>query len=135
MINLDYICMKYGSEIAASEGGKSDKEKLINNTLGVLQQNGPYAMFLYLEGHKKSEIAEACKGKLLKMFQKENMLGNSIKTDKPVPAENTNFSDITTWLQDISSDIDKLLFFKQICQQTLLYARYHIKALKDDNKN
>ncbi len=128
--------MKYGSKIANTEGGKSDKENLINSALGVLQQDGPYAMFLYLEGHKKREITESYKEKLLKMFRKEKLIGNSIKTNnKPVPTENTNFSDITAWLQGISSDIDKLLFFKQICQQTLLYARYHVKALKDDNKD
>ena len=78
MINLDYLCMKYGHEIAECEGKKTDKENLVTKALGVLQENGPYAMFLYLEGQKKTkeDIVNACKNRMIELFRKHKILAN-----------------------------------------------------------
>ena len=131
MINLDYLCMKYGHEIAECEGKKTDKENLVTKALGVLQENGPYAMFLYLEGHSKNDIAGYCKKALLNLFRKEQQLADCIKVETTIPQKDDKFSDIMAWLRKISSDVNKLFFIKKIYQQVLIYARYHIKALEE----
>lgn len=131
MINLDYLCMKYGHEIAECEGKKTDKENLVTKALGVLQENGPYAMFLYLEGHSKKDIAGYCKKALLNLFRKEQQLADCIKVETTIPQKDDKFSDIMAWLRKISSDVDSLFFIKKIYQQVLIYARYHIKALEE----
>ena len=130
MINLDYLCMKYGHEIAQCEGKKTDKENLVTKALGVLQENGPYAMFLYLEGHSKNDIAGYCKKALLNLFRKEQQLANCIKSEAIIPQKD-EFPNIMAWLRKVSSDVDSLFFLKKICQQVLIYARYHIKALEE----
>ena len=43
-INLDYLCAENGQEI----GGIADKNTL-QKALGVIKEDGIYAMFLYLE--------------------------------------------------------------------------------------
>ena len=122
MINLDYYCMKYGQKICdSSDEKKSDKENLVTKALGVLQENGVYAMFLYLETKNKKKIAASCRDKIKEMLKEKDI---GIYTGSP--AENEFY-----WIQDIAKDLDKLLFVKQLCQQTLTYARYHIKALED----
>lgn len=131
MINLDYLCMKYGNEIAECKGRKADKENLVTKALGVLQENGPYAMFLYLEGHSKNDIAGYCKKALLNLFRKEQQLADCIKVETIIPKKDDKFSDIMAWLRKVSSDVNKLFFIKKIYQQVLIYARYHIKALEE----
>lgn len=131
MINLDYLCMKYGNEIAECEGKKTDKENLVTKALGVLQENGPYAMFLYLEDHSKKDIASYCKRTLLNLFRKEQQLADCIKSEATIPPKDDEFPNIMAWLREVSSDVDRLFFLKKICQQVLIYARYHIKALEE----
>ena len=135
MVNLDYLCMKYGGRIAECEGKKTDKENLITKALGVLQENGPYAMFLYLESQKGEKgVVNKCKTEILMLFREEKLLANSLGVTKSVPENNAEFKDIIEWLRDVSSDLDCLLFFKQICQQVMLYARYHVKALEEETE-
>lgn len=132
MINLDYLCMKYGHEIAECKGKKkSDKENLVTKALGVLQENGPYAMFLYLEGASKNDIAGYCKKILLNLFRKEQQLADCIKSEATIPPKDDKFPNIMAWLRKVSADVDSLFFIKKIYQQVLIYARYHIKALEE----
>lgn len=44
MINLDYLCTKIGQEI-----GENSNEAPLRKALGILQEDGVYAMFLWLE--------------------------------------------------------------------------------------
>jgi len=87
MIALDTKCAEYGNNIANIS---DNNETIINKSLGVLQEDGVYAFFLYLEsrGNKEKKV-----------------------TSK------------------VTKNLDHLLFTKNMLERTLVYARYHAKAL------
>jgi hypothetical protein len=86
----------------------------INKLLGVLSNNGVYAMWVYAKSQKdinESELFKSYMGPILKLF-------------------NENIENLETFFQEISEDLHKLLFLKQLLEKTLIYARYHAKALE-----
>jgi len=120
--NLDALCAKYGWDIA----NDTKDDTLINKALGVLQKQGIYAFFLFLESQggtseKKNaeKISKHCWGML-----KETT--NSIK-DKEWKSDNWS----KTLRENLLNDLDNLSLALQLLEQTLIYARYHAKALKE----
>jgi len=109
--NLDWHAAQAGQQIIKTtktrrNNGKeeeikaNDVENLATKALGVLQENGVYAAFLYLYSRSENEqhIAK--------------------------PAEQ-----VLKFLTDaICNDLDRLLLVKQLWEQTLIYARYGAKA-------
>lgn len=67
--------MEHGQKIP----GNKDDEGFITKTLGVLQEDGPYAMFLFLkEGENKSrtkEIAGGCSKSLIDLLNNNEIKG------------------------------------------------------------
>ncbi len=131
MSNLDFLCMQTAQGMVAVEGGKNDKENLVTKSLGVLMENGPYGMMLYLEVQKKQEIkkiAREFRGQLLGLLQ-QGALRDYIGT---LPPTNGDFQAICRWLQTAANSLDTYLFIKRLWQQTLTYARYQAKALGEE---
>jgi hypothetical protein len=93
-------------------------ENEINKLLGILSSNGVYAMWVYAKS--KKEIDEN------KFFEKLKPI-----LDKLNKIENLNENHKEKYFQSISEDLYKLLFLKQLLEKTLIYARYHAKALGD----
>jgi len=60
MLNLDYKCMEYGQKI-----GKQGDENILRKSLGVLQEDGVYAMFLWIEDKDKEKNIRNILTKLL----------------------------------------------------------------------
>lgn len=125
MKNLDYLCMEYGQKIPRDK----DSETLITKVLGVLQENGPYAMFLYLEEKRNKESTREtgnnCYNSLVGLLNEKEIkdfFGSA-------PPDNSKLEQISKWLIEVSKDIDRLFFLKKILEQTLVYARYYSKAL------
>ncbi len=117
--NLDLACAKAGQKIAK----KSDLEKTITDALAVLEEQGVYALFLYLNmKDERKQISRALASFLKKTPSKEPL----IKED------NGNISRLIQ--KYIATDIDKLLLAGDLLRQTLIYARYHAKALKEKEK-
>lgn len=129
MENLDYLCMEYGQKIPEDK----DSETFITKALGVLQENGPYAMFLFLEEGKNKDktkgIAGRCYDSLTGIVKNGEIEGFFGSAPSGQPLEK-----ISKWLIGVSKDIDKLFFLKKILEQTLVYARYYSKALPDGGK-
>jgi hypothetical protein len=122
MKNLDFLCMKAAQTMVAGTGEKTAKENLATKALGVLLQNGPYGMVLYLQVQKKDkDIAAEFREQLLTLIR------NAVI--EPAPPSSGNFSEITKWLQKTAANLDTYLFVKRLWQQTLTYARYHAKAV------
>jgi len=117
--NLDYLCIKHGQEI----GLDGDKTKL-QKALGVLREDGVYAMFLWVEDKDKNT-----RGKLISLLNEESI--------KKYLNDSSSFSDDFTnlceKLKGVAQDIDKLLFLKKILERTLTYALYHAKVKDDEN--
>jgi len=118
--NLDLACAKVGKDIANSSS--DDLEKVITDALAVLEEQGLYAIFLYLEnavsGTKKKELAKGISQKLHKFLQ---------GTPQQAPLLSDN-ADVFTSLQEMATDLDKLLLARDLVRQTLVYARYHARV-------
>ena len=118
--NLDVLCAKYGFSIAKN----TKDDTLITKALGVLQEQGPYAYFLFLQSRGESEKQAALKmikdsGALIaEIF--ENLKGRNFQEDWP---------DILR--TKILNDLDNIFLVLQLLEQTLVYARYHAKSIKD----
>ncbi len=117
--NLDLECAGCGSEIAE----RKDDETLITKSLGVLQEDGVYAFFLYLAS-KKEEIA--------KRISKQTF---SLLTTQ-ITAINDEKEPLSAIRGKLADNLDSLLLAKQLLERTLVYARYHAKAMPaKDNAN
>ncbi len=129
MTNLDFVCMQCAQAMAAVPGKKSDKENLATKSLGVLLENGPYGMILYLET-QKNEVARRYSDHLLGLLRNDMLQ----KCLPDVPPQ-YDFQAVIKWLQDAARDLGAYLFIKRLWQQALTYARYHCKALRDAAEN
>ncbi|NLJ48590.1 MAG: hypothetical protein GX428_03255 [Candidatus Atribacteria bacterium] len=116
--------MKHAQEINKSQ--ISNLENILRKALGVLQEDGVYAMFLWLEDKDKearNKIIELLNSDKIKKYFFDN---NSTKQFSE------NFSEFCKELQNVAEDIDKLFFMKKILERTLTYALYHAKVGKND---
>jgi hypothetical protein len=110
MDNLDLHCAKLGEEL----GQYNDDETLLTNSLGVLEEQGVYAYFLYLKARGKkpgADISKKCSSFL-----------TDLKLIKACDA------DVFGALEPLANDLDNLLYARDLLRQSLIYARYHAKA-------
>lgn len=112
--NLDIECAKLGAQL----GSKSD-DKTLTEALSVLEEQGVYAFFLFLaQKDKRRGITEACTA-----FLKVHLPGG-FGSD----------NDVFKAIQDIATDIDKLLLTRDLLRQSLIYGRYHAKASASETR-
>lgn len=116
--NLDLACAMAGKKIAAKPS--KELENLVTNALAVLEEQGVYALFLFLKAQtgKTRQLAEDIHDKLFTFLK---------KTPQQAPLLPDN-DDIFASLQQMASDLDKLLLARDLVRQALVYARYHARA-------
>lgn len=153
MINLDKCAAETSQAILGyvdkpvKDGALQAKkiEKLATDSLGVLQEQGLYALFLYLlsksgektqESELGSEELGACviMAKLLNMLNKPELKSLDSEYangwDKSPPKLNSCKKDILKHISGhIAKDIKRLLLVKSLFEQALIYTRYGAKAL------
>ncbi len=120
MLNLDYECMKYAQEVSKIKD--SNLENNLRKALGVLQEDGVYAMFLWLEDKDKGKNIR----KILIDLLNESEIRKHLLNDSYRFADE-DFSKFCENLREVAQDIDKLLFMKNLLERTLIYALYHAK--------
>jgi len=125
MINLDYLCAKTGQEI----GGETDRS-ILQKALGVLHEDGIYAMFLWLEEKETKKEKYKVRKKLTCMLN-EDKIRNHLFSDSSTFSE--DFKEFCAKLIEVAKDIDKLFFLKMILERTLTYALYHAKIKEPEN--
>lgn len=113
--NLDIQCAILGEKL-----GKSVDETFLTNSLSVLEEQGVYALFLYLDSRRK-EWATGIKQECM------HFLRTTPKTS-PLISRGDGKSNDYNELKVLSQDIDKLLLGRDLLRQGLVYARYHAKA-------
>lgn len=89
-------------------------DTVFTSALGVLEEQGPYACFLYLkarEGNAGHQIIGKATGLLREAFSQ--------------PAQSNNG---LAFIQSLAGDLDKLLFARDLLRQMFIYARYHAKT-------
>lgn len=141
--NLDRLCAECGHQMAEQVNKafnkKRDTENLITKSLGVLQENGVYALFLYMasqvEEKKGEEEKEGKASKAAKTLANQSaaLLVNDPPAllRKEVDRSYQNAMESIRNRGGLADDLDKLLLAKRLLEQALIYARYHAKALPD----
>jgi hypothetical protein len=117
--NLDAHCAQCAHNIVALSGADRDKEleNRLNNALGVLQEDGFYAFYLFLKYRDLDQSPRDVWG-LLKALLRSDAVG------APLPQGNDD--DVVI---QMTEDLQKLLLVKQLTERTLVYARYGLRSL------
>lgn len=123
LLNLDAVAAQYGYAITQAvhknTANKSDTENWINKSLGVLQEQGVYAFFLYLAAQRK-EATNALFAQAASLLRDERIGLLSDTTDP-----------LSSVRETLVPDLDKLLLAHTLLYQALIYARYHARALSE----
>jgi hypothetical protein len=131
--NLDRLCAQYGHDMAhavynAFGRNAQRAENHITRSLGILQEDGVYAFFLYQAsrgtGNEKAPATELSTLAKTLLAQPELSMPGFATMDDPLEA--VRGTDKTPGLAD---NLDQLLLAKRLLEQALIYARYHAKAL------
>jgi hypothetical protein len=141
-LNIDRLAAEYSQEMVTSAGDAKILERLITKTLGVLQEQGVYAMMLFLFSRSGEEKVAF---NILPKFY-------ILLTKLPVFKDNADLNEIITIIKDnsrdkkrdsemvlkfysskeVMEDIDTLFLIRDLYEQTLIYARYGAKAAKKE---
>lgn len=116
MENLDLECAKLGRALAGLD--KVD-ETILTDALSVLEEQGVYACFLFLNtrGGEAAKAGRQICAKCAELLQ-----------GVPKGSALLGAGDVFTALQTLTKELDKLLFAKDLLRQALVYGRYHAKA-------
>ncbi len=141
MRTLDYLAAKTAQRIV-HEGTSTigvnakDLENLMTKALGVLQAQGVYALYLYLysqSGEKKPiQKAAACiVARLWNALQEEPVKRIGIEQERVASWKKALEAkeNVLEQIVNLTTDLDTLLLVRDLYEQTLVYARYHAKAL------
>ncbi len=122
--NLDRLAARHAQEIIQRTSDKkpADIDNTVTKALGVLQENGVYACFLYLKAKEKGN------GDIV-VDEMLNLLDNlGFGWGKPPSNEAEDvLRHITEKVTD-TDHLERLLLVKEILEQMLIYARYGAKA-------
>ncbi len=127
IVNLDTLCAEHAYNIVKKVApndklSKSDKSKLentITKSLGVLQEQGVYAFFLFLAYRRKELGAEQTTQKTWELLKNVGL---------PIQKGTVDWRE----LQALTNNLDNLLLARELLEQALIYARYHAKALEEE---
>lgn len=98
-------------------------ERLATKALGVLQEQGVYALMLFLFSRSSDEakIAPHIRAELNRALQSLPGFANAEIPTQPAGALNY-------YADNVLNDLDQLLLARDLFEQTLIYARYSAKA-------
>jgi len=118
MHSLDRLAAKYAQVVVQS--GDTSIETTVTKALGVLQEHGVYACFLYLLA-KEKDNGKTVVQQMLKLLDELGFGWGQPVDQKP----ETILKHIS---EKVSVDLERLLLAKEILEQMLIYARYGAKA-------
>ena len=126
IINLETLCAYFADKIVNCYNCSiEDKENLINKALGVLVENGFYAMNIFLLSAKSVEYGKKVFDEIQNLLIHEDI--HLIKNKKSSLEGLENIREITKNLPD-------LILARKVVEQTLTFARYHCKAMAKKEK-
>jgi len=119
MNNLESIINKVAFDIVNNKIlGKNE----VNKLLGILSNDGVYAMWVYAKAEKNINEKE--------LMKQINLIFNIVDQDK-MNSNSENFLKNLEYFQNFTEDLNKLLFMKDILEKVFIYARYHANAIGD----
>jgi len=142
-LNIDRWAAQTAQKITQGTNDAKKLFSLLNKALGVLQSQGVYACMLYLyaeNDQKNASVVRKALWGLLERLEKEAKVEwpNGFELPKNVDLGAKEFRTQQQVLQfysdAIAADLDTLLLVRDLYEQTLIYARYHAKALGGEEK-
>lgn len=138
-LNLDRAAATYAQEMVRRTKGiqgvskpVETLERLVTKTLGVLQEQGVYAMVLFLCSRTSDEakIAPVIRSQLFRLLRDdENTHFLPGFEKRNVPANDADAQTaLNFYSENVMEDLDTLLLVRELYEQTLIYARYGAKA-------
>ncbi|MBF2029757.1 MAG: hypothetical protein IGS48_23875 [Oscillatoriales cyanobacterium C42_A2020_001] len=119
--NLDRLAAQHAQ--ALIKNTKDDIETTVTKALGVLQEDGVYACFLYLLA-KEKENGKATVAEMLNLLDGLTFGWSKPTSNKP--------EDILSHITEkVTVNLERLLLAKETLEQMLIYARYGAKARQD----
>jgi len=145
--NLDFLAATAAHQICEVIDRKkvkaTDVEDLILKALGVLQNHGVYAMALFLFSRsgretetRKMSAEERIAVQILACLwplhrpQAVKVQNGKMELDKEPHQINPAKEEMLNAFRNLTQDLDTLLLVRDLYEQTLIYARYHARALK-----
>lgn len=136
MQNLDALAAEYAQKIVSEVQSTNDLENLATKALGVLQENGAYALVLFLQSRTREadkKLAKSIEGHLFQMLSRDPLQSLLSANAEDRPAQGGNDSEDQKQkhlerIRHISENLDHLLLVKQLWEQALIYVRYGAKA-------
>ncbi|MGH9762579.1 MAG: hypothetical protein ACREDR_42700 [Blastocatellia bacterium] len=121
--NLDRLAALHAQRIISRTNAKKPGEidNMVTKALGVLQENGVYACFLYLMANEKNDAGEVVVDEMLEMLSRLGFEWNK-------PEDNTAQAVLIHITDKVTVDLERLLLAKETLEQMLIYARYGAKA-------
>lgn len=120
---LDYLAAKHAQLLFEN----SDMENTVTKALGVLQEHGVYACFLYLlakekDGQKGKKTAQ----QMIALLQESELA--------PDKAFRETSKDILNYVNEniSATTLKKLLLIKDLLELMLVYSRYHAGAMEPE---
>lgn len=123
LVKLEPICAEYATQLVenSENTAMNDKENVITKALGVLSENGLYSMAVFLVSCHKREYGETVLQFLCGLWAHDNIgLLNSSSNDTGAMLQS---------VRGLTKDLSSLIIAKKLAEQTLVFARYHAKAL------
>lgn len=126
MENLDRLCAefgyKYAKDVTNAINKDADKaENLITKVLGVLQEQGLYAFVLFCKSRSDTEKKGAVViEKITKELFKDEQLHLVSDSDLMEEIRKNN---------GLASNLENLVLAIKVLEKSLIYARYHAKAM------
>ncbi len=120
--NLDRLAAQHAQAIISRTTDKkaSEVDNTVTNALGVLQENGVYACFLYLLA-KEGKNGAVVVAEMLDLLD-----GLGFGWGKPT---GNSPEEVLSYISEkVTVDLERLLLAKETLEQMLIYARYGAKA-------
>lgn len=118
--NLDSLINNVSYNMVKDMKGSKELINNIDKALGVLVNDGVYAYYVYCKSQSNKTMEQIYVKDIVDKF--EDIVGLNTALSHEDDKYDSFFS-------NLSKDIHKLLFFKDILEHTLIYARYHGKAV------
>jgi hypothetical protein len=130
VMNLDRLAAKHAQLVVANtqDSKPSDIENTVTKTLGVLQEDGVYACFLYLLAKEKEP------GKKVIEQMLDLLAGLGFGWNQPMKDNKIDLRPdiVLKHITDhVTQDLERLLLAKETLGQMLIYARYGAKARQE----
>lgn len=124
-LNLDRLAAQCAQRIISgtARAKAAEVDNTVTKALGVLQENGLYAFFLFLVSRNKAEKprAKVVAGEALRLLRE-------MRQGWSPPAVDNMDAVLAYVAAHMLDDLDALLLARQTLEQMLIYARYGAKA-------